>query len=442
MKKPVSFFTVFIATLFLLISCEKAGVQDESTSEIPTTAPTVESEWSTDPTDSSAETQHSHAHAYGEWFIVLEATCTENGTKARVCSCGDKETETIAAISHEYINNVCSLCKQSDPNAFVPDYIDGAANTVGTQNALSRYTSQADYLYFSTGNTINKMKITGRRIKAVYKVTAGTVSNINVVGDWIYFYCEGSTVGKSYIAKVRTDGSGFEKIVSSVCVWEMLVAKDTVYYTTITEDRSYKDFAKDKMPLYCVSTNGGTPKQLHDGAVENMVADSTYIYFIHRSKERKESIVRIKHGSTNSSVLLTNKDLFQFSLGESQLFFFVKDKYSDTYSLASISTNGGSYTEYGMVRQYSEALHVVGNKVYYMGQPYKENGARPQVGLIEYDLTTKRERIVREEYEIYGFDFTNELLIFEKYNYESEEIESLLIYYASSNIFREVKLSQ
>ena len=39
-------------------------------------------------------------HSFGEWSIVSAPTCTENGVQERLCSCGEKETETLAANGH------------------------------------------------------------------------------------------------------------------------------------------------------------------------------------------------------------------------------------------------------------------------------------------------------------------------------------------------------
>lgn len=36
-----------------------------------------------------------HTHDYGEWKIVQKATCTEDGLKEKVCSCGKKKTKEI-----------------------------------------------------------------------------------------------------------------------------------------------------------------------------------------------------------------------------------------------------------------------------------------------------------------------------------------------------------
>ena len=44
-----------------------------------------------------------HAHEFGEWVVVKEATETEEGTKERTCSCGEKETETIEKLEHTHV---------------------------------------------------------------------------------------------------------------------------------------------------------------------------------------------------------------------------------------------------------------------------------------------------------------------------------------------------
>ena len=41
-----------------------------------------------------------HTHAYSSWVVVDEPTCTKEGLRERTCSCGEKETEQIAALGH------------------------------------------------------------------------------------------------------------------------------------------------------------------------------------------------------------------------------------------------------------------------------------------------------------------------------------------------------
>ncbi len=43
-----------------------------------------------------------HVHAFSEWSVTTEATCTEEGERQRVCECGEVETEKIAAKGHTF----------------------------------------------------------------------------------------------------------------------------------------------------------------------------------------------------------------------------------------------------------------------------------------------------------------------------------------------------
>ena len=41
-----------------------------------------------------------HIHSFGEWGVTKAPTCTEPGEEERVCSCGEKEVQTVAATGH------------------------------------------------------------------------------------------------------------------------------------------------------------------------------------------------------------------------------------------------------------------------------------------------------------------------------------------------------
>ena len=43
-----------------------------------------------------------HTHTYDEWKTVKDATCSQEGTKERYCSCGEKQTSSIAKSEHTY----------------------------------------------------------------------------------------------------------------------------------------------------------------------------------------------------------------------------------------------------------------------------------------------------------------------------------------------------
>lgn len=56
-----------------------------------------------------------HTHSYGAWQTVTEATCTTAGSRKRVCSCGDTQTETIDALGHSTVTDaaVAASCIKS-----------------------------------------------------------------------------------------------------------------------------------------------------------------------------------------------------------------------------------------------------------------------------------------------------------------------------------------
>ncbi|MBR4032822.1 MAG: leucine-rich repeat domain-containing protein [Clostridia bacterium] len=48
------------------------------------------------------ETTEEHICSFGEWAIIKEATCTKMGEQERTCACGEKETQNIDALGHNY----------------------------------------------------------------------------------------------------------------------------------------------------------------------------------------------------------------------------------------------------------------------------------------------------------------------------------------------------
>jgi|GEM_PF-5775880 len=85
MKKTIIFLA---SSVLLLAACGgKPAPTDSSEAEKPTTSQAGD-----------------HKHQYGDWTVTKEPTCTEKGQKERTCSCGDKQTQDVAATGHSYID--------------------------------------------------------------------------------------------------------------------------------------------------------------------------------------------------------------------------------------------------------------------------------------------------------------------------------------------------
>ena len=83
-----------------------------------------------------------HTHAYGAWQITKEATCSEDGSQKRLCSCGAAQTESIPVIPHTVV---------SDPAAAPTCTADG--KTDGSHCSVCQLIIQAPTVIPATGHT-------------------------------------------------------------------------------------------------------------------------------------------------------------------------------------------------------------------------------------------------------------------------------------------------
>ena len=85
---------LLLVCVFAFSSCDGRG--QTSVTEDANSETSYETE--TEPKVSETE---AHVHAFGEWQSVSEATCTAAGSQERVCVCGEKEAQEVAALGHE-----------------------------------------------------------------------------------------------------------------------------------------------------------------------------------------------------------------------------------------------------------------------------------------------------------------------------------------------------
>lgn len=98
---------LIVATILLVCTCsfiscdedgERAGVTDSQTTPAQTLPDTPNTGDVTAPPETGA-----HTHSFGAWTVVKAPTCTEAGSRERVCSCGEKESESVDATGHKEV---------------------------------------------------------------------------------------------------------------------------------------------------------------------------------------------------------------------------------------------------------------------------------------------------------------------------------------------------
>lgn len=396
----ISLVVCILAALCLLTvpqSTAAQGIIDDVTTESTTgsttgATTTVPSTWitsstnTTPPTSAVKPTGTNHTHNYGEWTILEGPTCEKDGRRERVCSCGDTQVRTIDAVGHSYIRNVCVTCGDTNGTSFIPDYSVGYSNSIGNENGAYDIAIQDQWLYFSSNDycCISKCRLDGTAQTVVYTIREGSIHNINVVGDWIYFSVNIANGSGSYIAKVRTDGSQFSYVIQSVVAREILVVYNTLYFTTINEP--YYDYNNDCAPLYAMSLNGGMSKQIHDGYVSRLCSDGTYLYFQYAPQSGQDSLRRMDLMTGKCSSVLSKYNGRNLILKNNSLYFQEIAETTGDYVLRSISLMGNDkgydYT-YGNIRG-ADWFAVIGNCVYYQGVPDVEEWWNADVGIVEY----------------------------------------------------------
>ena len=114
------------------------------------------------------------AHNFGEWRIVKEPSCTEEGLKERICSvCGDKESEKIATEHSFGENGVCSNCNKNIKEFLITSKTVTATVTANIkQGKYSISSTDAGAVYaVIPGNILTELK------KAGYTTLSFTATN-------------------------------------------------------------------------------------------------------------------------------------------------------------------------------------------------------------------------------------------------------------------------
>lgn len=121
-EHPVSGGGLNATAKALLISILRNGVFVSDQSESITALESAlasgggdDSGGSGDSGDSGDGGDDSHIHRYIA-TVTTAATCETAGVRTYVCSCGNSYTEAIPATGHNYVDGVCTVCGQTQPD--------------------------------------------------------------------------------------------------------------------------------------------------------------------------------------------------------------------------------------------------------------------------------------------------------------------------------------
>ncbi len=115
--KKILYVLLVITTLFLFSSCQH--VHEFGNWNTVKSATCIEEglqERYCSCGEKQSNTVAALGHEFGNWNTVKSATCIEEGLQERYCSCGEKQSNTVAALGHQYQKGTCNVCGAKNPD--------------------------------------------------------------------------------------------------------------------------------------------------------------------------------------------------------------------------------------------------------------------------------------------------------------------------------------
>lgn len=269
LKKLTALLLALTATLSFVAACgggqqnnstSQSGTSSESTSSIDESFTSESGE--KDPSIDESFTPEPPETVWGEWELVKEPTCTEDGQKIRfeVNNESVSQTAKIEARGHDYSgeNITCIRCGLSgliDPGTFGTDFPVAEACT---HTDLEIYEGQCDCAYQGRGEEYSRLQLT----EGCY--TVETVNNGEVVNAiWLSFsvkeagqYMLYSFDNNDKVTAARYDASAH--YVTPVPYNAFVKGGNFFSYVSCSEQH----FNEEWRATFCLKAEAGTPVKI------------------------------------------------------------------------------------------------------------------------------------------------------------------------------------
>ncbi len=230
--------------------------------------------------------------------------------------------------------------------------INVQGNTSSNLAMLGNVSSQGDWVYYSNINVdgyLYRMRNDGSDRQLL---TKGIITQINVIGEWIYYYDSyGVTRG---IYKIKTDGTCKTQIFHLSVSW-MMVIDDIIYYVPYSDGDT----------LCKMKTDGTEITELLDSNVQtpsiSIIGD--WIYYINKSSSRPYKLRTDGTGHQKVSQAI-NSAISVF--GEGQYVFLEHSE--GFYRLNTLTDELINFKSQGQAAK--QTYNYCGGKIYYSESEY------------------------------------------------------------------------
>lgn len=191
-------------------------------------------------------------------------------------------------------------------------------NTCGNLRNGGCLAQQGEWVYYSKGRELCKAKDIGKEERVL--CMTDPQSNINVVGDWVYFSTSDSYGENGKIYKIRTDGTDETELLSleNECwLLNMIVYEDTIFYQVCDKEDSYSwTGGQTQYPpgeCFIMKTDGTDQKSFLGSDCSLVGIENEWVYYVKWNSEVEMAIMRQSLNDSTEAKTIYESDIVEES---------------------------------------------------------------------------------------------------------------------------------
>ena len=249
-----------------------------------------------------------------------------------------------------------------DQQLEIPRITKAFAETYGFEYYYAKDIVRIFAYAFRIENEALEIRVTGQAGSGLSNVinergnSVGNIVNEGLAakqGDWIFFVSnnESSTsryAGKQKLHKIRTDGSGYEKLNDDHCRYINVIG-DWIYYRHCTGT----SFGR----IYKVNVDGTSRTQLNEDSSSFINVVGEWIYYCNETDGNKLYKMRIDGSAVEK---ISDDESFDINAFDDWVYYVNRN---DGYSIYKIRTDGSEKTK--LNNDDSSYVNVIGDWIYY-----------------------------------------------------------------------------